>query len=59
MRLRREVVDTLASCGAVHLQIGRLYPYARDLGDAPLATLRELKRQLDPEGRMNPGALGL
>ena len=59
MRLRGEVVDALASCGAVHLQIGRLYPFARDLGDAPLAVLRELKRHLDPEGRMNPGALGL
>ena len=59
MRLRGEVVDTLASCGAVHLQIGRLYPFARDLADAPSAVLRELKRQLDPEGRMNPGALGL
>ena len=59
MRLRGEVVDTLASCGAVHLQIGRFYPYARDLGEAPLAVLRDLKRQLDPDGRMNPGALGL
>ncbi len=59
MRLRREVVDTLASCGAVHLQIGRLYPFARDLANAPLTVLREIKRHLDPEGRMNPGALGL
>ena len=59
MRLRGEVVDALASCGAVHLQIGRLYPFARDLDDAPLAVVRQLKRQLDPEGRMNPGALGL
>ncbi len=59
MRLRGEVVDALASCGAVHLQIGRLYPFARDLAGSPLAVLRDLKRQLDPEGRMNPGALGL
>ncbi|MCY4213635.1 MAG: FAD-binding oxidoreductase [Gammaproteobacteria bacterium] len=59
MRLRREVVDTLAACGAVHLQIGRLYPYARDLDAASLTTVREFKRALDPDGRMNPGALGL
>ena len=50
MRLRGEVVDTLASCGAVHLQIGRLYPFARDLADAPSAVLRELKRHSTPRG---------
>ena len=59
MRLRDEVIETLHAFGAVHLQIGRLYPFARDLAEPPGEVLRALKRQLDPEGRLNPGALGL
>ncbi len=58
MRLRGEVIETLHSCGAVHLQIGRLYPFARDLAEPPLEVLRALRRQLDPDGRVNPGSLG-
>lgn len=59
LRLRGAVIETLHGCGAVHLQIGRLYPFARDLAEAPLEVLRALLRELDPEGRVNPGALGL
>ncbi|MYB37385.1 MAG: FAD-binding oxidoreductase [Gammaproteobacteria bacterium] len=59
LRLRAEVIDTLHAFGAVHLQIGRLYPFARDLAAEPREVLRAVKRELDPEGRMNPGALGL
>ena len=59
LRMRDEVVETLNAFGAVHLQIGRLYPFARDLEQTPRDLLRSLKRELDPENRMNPGALGL
>lgn len=59
LRLRGAVIDTLHAFGAVHLQIGRLYPFARDLAEPPLQVLRALKRELDPEDRVNPGALGL
>ena len=59
MRLREEVVATLHAFGAVHLQIGRLYPFARDLSETPRDILRKLKLELDPDNRMNPGALGL
>ena len=59
MRLREDVVATLHSFGAVHLQIGRLYPFARDLAETPRNILRKLKLELDPDNRMNPGALGL
>lgn len=45
--------------GATHLQIGRLYPYADGRDPAAMALLRAIKRELDPRGRMNPGALGL
>ena len=59
LRLRDEVVETLNAFGAVHLQIGRLYPFARDLAQTPRDLLRSLKREFDPNNRMNPGALGL
>ena len=59
MRLREEVVQTLHAFGAVHLQIGRLYPFARDLAETPREILRKLKLEFDPDNRMNPGALGL
>ena len=59
MRLRDEVVAVLGEFGAIHLQIGRLYPFARDLAETPREILRKLKLEVDPEGRMNPGALGL
>ena len=59
MRLREEVIATLHAFGAVHLQIGRLYPFARDLAETPRGILQKLKLELDPENRMNPGALGL
>ena len=59
MRLRAEVIETLQASGAVHLQIGRVYPFSRDIAAPPLEALRALKQKLDPERRMNPGALGL
>ncbi|MDE0658764.1 MAG: FAD-binding oxidoreductase [Gammaproteobacteria bacterium] len=57
--LRDEVIETLHAHGAVHLQIGRLYPFARDLAEPPRTLLQALKREIDPEDRVNPGALGL
>ena len=54
LRLREEVVSTLNAFGAVHLQIGRLYPFARDLEPTPHDILRRIKRELDPENRINP-----
>ena len=59
MRLRREVIEVLSKNGALHLQIGRSYPFQSRLKKAPQALIRGLKRLLDPEGRINPGSLGL
>lgn len=59
MQLREEIVALFARHGAASNQIGRTYPYATILRDAPLALLQGIKRLLDPEGRINPGALEL
>ena len=58
-RLRLRLRDILDAHGAVHAQIGRFYRYADalDPGGADLA--RRVKAALDPERRLNPGALGL
>lgn len=58
-RLRCELTDVFYEHGAVHLQIGRAYPYARSREPAFLDLLRAVKREVDPNGRINPGALGL
>lgn len=51
--------EALAGSGAVHFQIGKFYHYAERLEPNTLALVRALKLALDPQGRMNPGALGL
>ena len=51
--LRLAVRDVMDSHGATHHQLGRFYRPPR--GDL----LAHLKRLLDPQGRMNPGVLGL
>ena len=59
MRLRSEVMALFKNWGAAHLQIGRTYPYLESLEKAPRRLVGEIKKLLDPEGRINPGALGL
>lgn len=58
-RLKLELIDLFHAHDAVHLQIARTYRYRDSLAPAADALLAAVKRQLDPEGRMNPGALGL
>jgi D-lactate dehydrogenase (cytochrome) len=58
-RLKSDIVALLARFGAVHFQLGKMYPYAQALDPEPLALVRALKAALDPQGLMNPGALGL
>jgi FAD/FMN-containing dehydrogenase len=58
-KLREGIIDCFASVGAIHLQIGKCYPYTVGRDPQALQVLTDVKRSLDPDGRMNPGALGL
>lgn len=58
-RLRAVLRDILAAEGAVQAQIGRYYAHAGHLAPGSESLLRRIKQALDPESRMNPGALGL
>lgn len=58
--LRARMIALFRSLGAVHHQIGKLYPYGEAFKDTPLwETVNALKALLDPQFLMNPGALGL
>ncbi len=58
-RLKGELADLFRDHGAVHLQVGKAYHYADGLKPEAFALVKALKQVLDPEGRMNPGCLGL
>ncbi|KPH58146.1 FAD-binding oxidoreductase [Novosphingobium sp. ST904] len=59
MEVREELIALFAQLGAASNQIGRTYPYASVLRPQARALLEALKRAVDPEGLMNPGALEL
>jgi len=59
MELRAQIIALFAAHGAASNQIGRTYPYASVLHEGPRDLLRAIKHALDPQGRMNPGALEL
>jgi FAD/FMN-containing dehydrogenase len=55
--LRDEIQKIFTSVGAVHMQVGKCYPYMEGRQLEAAQALRSIKRQLDPKGLMNPGAL--
>lgn len=57
--LHSGIVDLMYRCGGVHLQIGKAYPYLRDRSAAQVSMLSDMKNRIDPNGLINPGALGL
>jgi len=59
VKMRRDLIALFAELGATFMQSGKLYPYLQGLDAAERADTHALKRLYDPEGLMNPGALGL
>lgn len=58
-RIKAEIIDLFAGHGATHMQVGKLYPWARDRNAPALSLVRAIKAETDPDGLINPGALGL
>jgi hypothetical protein len=57
-QLREELIAKLDASGAIHLQIGKTYPYRTRLDTAMDALLVAIKNELDPKGIAAPGNLG-
>jgi FAD/FMN-containing dehydrogenase len=58
-RVRAELAQTFMEHGAVSFQLGKFYLYQQGLEPTAAQFLRSIKALVDPEGRMNPGSLGL
>ncbi len=56
---RRGVVGVFETFGAAHFQVGRTYPWLASRDPASQTITRTLKAAVDPDGRLNPGGLGL
>ena len=56
--LRGKIQDLFCDTGAVHMQVGKSYPYLRGRQAQATQILKDVKKSLDPDGLMNPGALG-
>lgn len=57
--LRADLIALFRRFDAAHVQVARTYPLEASHDPAAWALLRAVKQQLDPDNRMNPGALGL
>lgn len=53
------IVTLMRKHGSGHFQIGRLYPCVAEREQSSGDFLRSIKSELDPDGIINPGALGL
>lgn len=59
MKVRAALCELFKEHGAVHLQVGKAYLYREGLAPGTYALVEALKKELDPTGQINPGALGL
>ncbi len=57
--LRAGVIEIMQRMGGMHFQIGRTYPLRAGSDPRGWELLEAVKANVDPDGRMNPGALGL
>ena len=56
-QISAEMIELFYEAGAVHLQIGRVYPWRRDRDPGAMALFAAIKAEIDPNGMINPGAL--
>ena len=56
--LREKGVALFAEFGAASNQIGKTYRYLESMHPDTARVLRALKAEVDPDGLLNPGALG-
>lgn len=57
--LREQIHAIFASVGAIHMQVGKSYPYMTGRDPQAARVLRDIKQAVDPQNLMNPGALRL
>lgn len=58
-RLREEIIGIFQRLDAIHFQIGRTYPLRAAHDAGAWGILSAVKATVDPQGRMNPGVIGL
>jgi D-lactate dehydrogenase (cytochrome) len=58
-KMRGRLVEYFAAIGGASNQIGKTYPYASSLNPETRKLLVAIKAAVDPQRRINPGALGL
>lgn len=57
--MRQDIAALSVEFGAAHFQIARMYRYRDSREPETFRLLQALKAHVDPQGLMNPGALGL
>jgi FAD/FMN-containing dehydrogenase len=57
--MRAGIREIFASCGAVHMQVGKSYPYMKNRDPRNAEMVKSIKALLDPKRLINPGSLGL
>lgn len=58
-RARERVLEVFSARAAAHFQIGRTYPYKAGRQEGALELVERIKATLDPDSKVNPGALDL
>lgn len=56
--VRKDVISLMHEFGGVHMQVGKMFPYMQDRKPESVSLMKAIKKELDPHGLMNPGALG-
>ena len=57
--MKARIIDVFHEFGAIHMQIGKSYPYMRGREPNAAKLIASIKKHLDPDGLMNPGGLGV